>query len=109
MSDEKAKVARGSGNVFADLGLPNPEEDEAKVQLAFAIIRAIEEKGLTQTEAARRAGVQQPHISKIVGGRLQEFSCERLMVILTGLGKDIKLVIKDAPRSRQQGRLIVAG
>lgn len=109
MSEGKVKVTRGSGNVFADLGLPNPEEEEAKVQLAFAIIRVIQERGLTQTEAARRAGVQQPHISKIVGGRLREFSCERLMAILRGLGKDIELVIRDTPRSRRQGRLIIAG
>ena len=72
-------------------------------------MRTIEAQGLTQAEAARRAGVKQPNISNIVGGRLEPFSCERLMTILTKLGKDIKIVIKDAPRSRPQGRLTVAG
>lgn len=106
--DAALKVTRGSDNVFRDLGLPNPEEDLAKAQLAIAIAGTIEERGLTQTAAAKRAGVSQPHISKIMGGRLEEFSCERLMTILNGLGKDIELVIRDAPRSRRHGRLIVA-
>ncbi|MGH7248147.1 MAG: helix-turn-helix domain-containing protein, partial [Pseudomonadota bacterium] len=56
-------VTRGSGNVFADLGLPNPEERLAKAELALAISRAIKERGLTQREAAALMGIDQPKVS----------------------------------------------
>lgn len=55
-------VTRGSGNVFADLGLPNPEERLAKAELALAISRAIKERGLTQREAATLMGIDQPKV-----------------------------------------------
>ena len=101
-------VTRGSGNVFADLGLPNPEERLAKAQLAYAISQAIKERGLTQREAAKLMGVDQPKVSHILRGRLADFSTERLMGFLTGLGRDIEIVIKPSPRSRKKGRLRVA-
>jgi predicted XRE-type DNA-binding protein len=101
-------VTRGSGNVFADLGLPNPEERLAKAQLAHAIQKAIDERGLTQREAAALMGVDQPKVSHILRGRLADFSTERLMKFLTGLGCDVEIVIKPSPRSRKKGRLRVA-
>jgi Uncharacterized conserved small protein len=101
-------VTRGSGNVFADLGLPNPEERLAKAQLAYAIQKAIDERGLTQREAAILMGIDQPKVSHILRGRLADFSTERLMNFLTGLGRDVEIVIKPSPRSRKKGRLRVA-
>ena len=101
-------VTRGSGNVFADLGLPNPEERLAKAQLAYAIQKAIDERGLTQREAATLMGIDQPKVSHILRGRLADFSTERLMNFLTGLGRDVEIVVKPSPKSRKKGRLRVA-
>lgn len=101
-------VTRGSGNVFADIGLPNPEERLAKAQLAHAISRVIQERGLTQRAAAKLMGVDQPKVSHVLRGRLADFSTERLMGFLTGLGRDIEIVVKTPPRSRKIGRISVA-
>lgn len=101
-------VTRGSGNVFADMGMPNPEERLAKAQLAHAISRVIQERGLTQRAAAELMGVDQPKVSHVLRGRLADFSTERLMGFLTGLGRDIEIVVKVPPRSRKKGRISVA-
>jgi predicted XRE-type DNA-binding protein len=101
-------VTRGSGNVFADLGLPNPEERLAKAELALAISRAIKERGLTQREAGALMGIDQPKVSHVLRGRLADFSTERLMSFLMGLGRDLEIVIRPAPKSRKRGRLHVA-
>jgi predicted XRE-type DNA-binding protein len=100
-------VTRSSGNVFADLGLPNPEERLAKAQLAYAIAQAIEERGLTQRQAATLMGIDQPKVSHILRGRLADYSTDRLLGFLQGLGRDVEIVLKKAPRSRKQGRLRV--
>ena len=103
-----APVARGSGNVFADLGLAKPEERLAKAELARAIGRAIEERSLTQREAAALMGIDQPKVSHVLRGRLADFSTERLMSFLMGLGRDVEIVVRPAPQSRKRGRLHVA-
>jgi predicted XRE-type DNA-binding protein len=101
-------VTRGSGNVFADLGLANPEERLAKAELALAIARAIKERGLTQREAATVMRIDQPKVSHLLRGRLVDFSTERLMSFLRDLGCDIEIVVRPAPKSRKRGRLHVA-
>src|ERR1700730_4117889 len=97
-------VERGSGNVFADLGLPNPEERLAKADLAIRIAGVIRARRLTQASAARILKIDQPKISRLL---LSGFSSERLMQFLTLLGRDVEIVIKTAPRSRRQGHLRV--
>lgn len=101
-------ITPGSENVFADLGLPNPEERLAKAELALAIAQVIKERGLTQREAAALMGIDQPKVSHILRGRLADFSTERLMRFLIGLGRDVEIVIRAAPKSRKRGRLHVA-
>jgi predicted XRE-type DNA-binding protein len=101
------RITRGSGNVFADIGLPHPEEYLVKAQLAVAITRVIEARGLTQRQAAALMGVDQPKVSHVLRGRLADFSTDRLITFLTGLGRDVEIVVKAAPRSRKQGRLRV--
>jgi predicted XRE-type DNA-binding protein len=76
--EDVTRFERGSGNVFADLGLPNPEEALAKAGLAQAIAETIARRGLTQDEAARIMGLDQPKISAIVRGRLSGFTQDRL-------------------------------
>jgi predicted XRE-type DNA-binding protein len=101
-------VMRGSGNVYADLGFENPAEALAKAQLAILIDEAIQERGLTQREAASLMGVDQPKVSHILNGRLAGFSTQRLMEFLTALGRDVDIVVRRAPTSRRHGRLNVA-
>ena len=105
---DEIPVTRGSGNVFADLGLPNPEERLAKAQLALLIDRAIRERGLTQRAAAALMGLDQPKVSHLLRGRLRSFSTQRLLHCLTALGRDVEIVVTPAPASRKRGRLRVA-
>jgi predicted XRE-type DNA-binding protein len=98
---------QGSGNIFADLGLANPEERRAKADLAIRIAGVIRSQRLTQTGAARLLKIDQPKISRLLRGQLSGFSTERLMQFLTLLGRDIEIVIKRAPRKRQQGQVRV--
>ncbi|MGH9736213.1 MAG: helix-turn-helix domain-containing protein [Candidatus Acidiferrales bacterium] len=103
----KIQVEEGSGNVFADIGLPNPEGRLAKAGLAIRISEAIRARRLTQTRAAHILKIDQPKISRLLRGQLSGFSAERLMHFLTLLGRDIEITVKPAPRSRQQGHLRV--
>lgn len=103
--NKKNRVEEGSGNVFADIGLPNPEERLAKAELAIRIAETIRARRLTQTRAAHILKVDQPKISRLLRGQLSGFSTERLMHFLTLLGRDIEITVKRAPRSGRQGHL----
>ncbi len=103
----KAKVVRGSGNVFADLGLPNAEEKQTKARLAVAINQIIERQQLSQAVAARRLKINQPKISALSNYRLDGFSVERLMNFLNALDRDVEIVIRRKPRSRRLARILV--
>ncbi len=97
-----------NGNVFADLGLHNPEEMLAKAELAHKITSVIRDQGLTQVQAAKLLGVDQPKISALIRGRLSGFSLERLMRFLLLLGQDIRITVRASPRSRARARVLVA-
>lgn len=84
--DKLKTVYPGSGNVFADLGLPDAEEALAKARLAQEIVETIERKGLSQSEAAEMMGLDQPKVSALVRGRLSGFSTDRLFRCLILLG-----------------------
>jgi predicted XRE-type DNA-binding protein len=101
-------VTRGSGNVFADLGMSNPEERLAKAQLASLIDDAIRERALTQQDAAALMGIDQPKVSHLLRGRLSGFSTQRLIDFLNALGRDVEIVVRAAPKSRKRGRMHVA-
>jgi predicted XRE-type DNA-binding protein len=101
------EVEEGGGNVFADLGLANPEERLAKADLAIRIAGIIRARRLTQAGAARILKIDQPKISRLLRGQLSGFSTERLMQFLTLLGRDVEIVIKRAPGLRRQGSLRV--
>ena len=108
MPQEKCSYTIGSGNVFADLGLPNPEEALAKAELAQKIIVLIRKRGLTQIQAAEVLGVDQPKVSALVRGQLAGFSLERLMRFLMRLGQDIIITVEESPNSHSQARVLVA-
>jgi len=97
-----------SGNVFADLGLPKPDDLLAKAELAARIIAEIERRRLTQSQAAALLRIDQPKISALKQGRLTAFSIERLIRFLLMLGQDIRITVRDKPRSRSTARLRVA-
>jgi predicted XRE-type DNA-binding protein len=106
MATKKSDVTLGSGNVFRDLGLKNPEDLLAKAKLAARIVQIIEERKLSQTQAAKLLGIDQPKVSLIYRGRLDDFSVERLMRFLTALHRDIRIVVGEEHR-RGRGRVIV--
>lgn len=85
-----------SGNVFADLGFAAPEEELARAELAHRIATIIEDRGLTQAEAAALMGVNQPKVSALVHGRLEGFSLERLARYLITLGQDVEIIVRPA-------------
>ena len=103
----RTRYTRSSGNVFADLELPHPEERLVKATLAIEIDRIIRQRKLTQRAAATLLGVDQPKVSRLLRGRLDGYSTERLLGFLTTLGRDIDIVVRPAPRSRRLGRLKV--
>jgi predicted XRE-type DNA-binding protein len=100
-------VTAGSGNVFADIGVPEPEEELAKAQLAGRIREIVRRSRLTQVAVAARMGIDQPKVSALLSGRLTNFSSERLMRLLTRLGQDVEILVKSKPRHRQRGRIRV--
>ena len=102
-------VTVGRENVFADLGFADAEEMLTKAKLAIAIKDVIKHRKLTQAQAAELMGIDQPRVSKLVGGRLSEFSAERLMQYLVHLGLDIEIVIhRTATPNRREGVITVA-
>ncbi len=100
-------VTPGSGNVFADLGFAEPGEELAKAQLASLIGQVIKKRHLTQAAAAALMGVDQPKVSALLNGRLSSFSSERLMRLLTALGRDIDIVVRPTSGRRVEGRIRV--
>ena len=94
-----------SGNVFADLDLPDAVELDAKVRLAVAINRLLAARRLTQAEAASALSINQPKVSALKHYKLEGYSVERLMGFLTALGSDIEIRIR--PPKRSPGRIRV--
>ena len=103
------KVTQSSGNVFADLGLENPEERLAKAELAVRIAAAIKARKQTQVAAADVCRIDQPKISKLLRGDLYGFSTDQLLRFLTALGQDVEIIVRDRPRRRRnaKGKLTV--
>src|SRR5437879_8372108 len=97
------RVERSSGNVFADLGLPHPEQELLKAKLTLQIYRLVKRRGLTQTEAGKILGIKQPHVSALMRNRSGAFSVERLMDFLTALGQDVEITVK--PARKRQGEV----
>lgn len=104
----KPDVTEGTGNVFEDLGLPDSDELLAKARLASTISDLIEERQLTQSEAADLLETTQPKVSNLVNGRLEGFSLERLARFLNTLDRDVEIVVRPRPRSRKTARILVS-
>ena len=100
------EVQRGSGNVFADLGLPDADKLKIKSGLVIEIRKAMRRLGLTQQEAAKRMGITQPKVSDMMRGDLSNLSERKLMDCLNRLGYDIEIKVK--PATEPVGHLLVA-
>ena len=96
-----------SGNVFADLGYPEPDEALAKAKLAYVISTIILERGWSQTQAAEALGVDQPKISALLNGRLRGFSTERLLRFLNALDQDVEIAVRPKRKERHQATIEV--
>lgn len=92
---EGIEVEVSSGNVFADLGLPNADKLKIKSGLTIEIAKAIRERGLTQAEAAKRMGLTQPKVSSLLHGEFSNFSERKLMDCLNRLGYDIEIRVRE--------------
>jgi predicted XRE-type DNA-binding protein len=96
MSRKKPPVTPSSGNVFADLGLPDADAEFVKAQLTYHVAKHIKALGLTQTQAAQRLGISQPDVSRLMKVRPTGFSTDRLLAMLTALDLDIEIVLRPA-------------
>jgi predicted XRE-type DNA-binding protein len=100
------QVQRGSGNVFADLGLADSEKLKIKTGLVIEIRKIMKSRGLTQQEAAELMGVTQPKVSDMMRGNFSNLSERKLMDCLTRLGCDIEINLR--PSKRSIGHLKIA-
>lgn len=96
----------GSGNIFADLGLPNAEEHQLKAALVVQLGRLIKARKLTQTVAANLIGIKQPDLSNILRGHYQGFSVARLMRMLTAFNQDVEIITRPHRKAGETGRII---
>jgi predicted XRE-type DNA-binding protein len=106
MTDE-LKVHHSSGNVFLDMGMRDAEERLAKAELARLVRREISARGLTQTEAAKLLGIQQPDVSDLTRGKLARFSIARLERFLNALDLEIRIQVGPRPPGKAQAGVTV--
>src|SRR5437868_950086 len=104
-SPPSSMITESSCNVFADLGLPNPEQELMKARLTLQIYKIIKARGLTQAQAGEILGIKQPHVSALMRNRAGNFSVGRLMEFLTALGQDVQVTVK--PTRKAQGEMSV--
>jgi predicted XRE-type DNA-binding protein len=104
----KASITESNGNVFADLGLPNADQEPMKARLTLQIYRIIQGRGLTQTEAGKILGIPQPQVSALARNRAGNFSVGRLIEFLTALGQDVKITVTPARKTHGQMSVVVA-
>jgi predicted XRE-type DNA-binding protein len=109
MSDELPEFEVGSGNIFADLGLPDAEELLARAKLMSGVTRLIKERGLTQAEAAKVLGTNQPTVSDLIRGKFNKFSLERLIGFAVALGQDVEISVRTRPAGSEGPALSVVG
>ena len=103
---DRVEVHRGSGNVFADLGLPDSDKLKIKTGLVIEIRKAMRNRGLTQQDAAKRMGISQPKVSDMLRGDFTNLSERKLMDCLTRLGYDIEIRVR--PAKTEMGHLMLA-
>ena len=104
----KMKVEPGSGNIFADLGLPDAKTHFLKAQIVSEIYRLVRERKLTQARAGERLGITQPEVSRLFKGNFREYSIERLIGFLTALDRDVEITVRARKEASGQIRFTAA-
>lgn len=101
--------ADGSENVFADIGVRDPEGSRVRAELAFQIAQLIRRKGLRQNEVARILGVDQSKVSKLVRGRISGFTSDRLFRFLNALGCSVRIEVTRPQKGKRKvrGKVVV--
>src|SRR5437763_11162698 len=100
-------TAKRSGNVFADLGLPNPEQELLKARLTLQIYKIIKARGLTQAQAGEVLGIKPPHVSALMRNRAGNFSVGRLIEFLNRLGQDVRITVKPTRKARGEMAVVM--
>ncbi len=100
------KIQKGSGNVFKDLGLPNPEERLSKAKITSMICDIIEKQEISSEKAGTILGMSEAQMSDLIDGRLEAFSLERLFALLHALDQDVDIIIH--PKKRDVAQLTLA-
>ncbi len=101
------EIEESTGNVYEDLGSANANEMRVKAQLAAKIGEIIKARHLTQVQASEILGLSQPKLSEMLRGKFRGISEAKMMECLSRLGRDIQIIVKQAPRSRREGRIEV--
>ena len=96
----------GSGNIFADLGLPNAEEHQLKAALVLQLSRLIKKRKLSQSDAAKLLSVKQPDLSKMLRGHYRGYSVARMMRMLTAFNQDVEITTRPHRKTGEAGRII---
>ncbi len=104
---DNGSVEESSGNIFADTGLQQPDQELLKAKLTLQIYRLIKSRDLTQMQAGEILGVKQPHVSALMRNRSGNFSVGRLMDFLTILGQDVEINVKPAAKRKKHGEVLV--
>ena len=99
----KRDYEESSGNVFADLGFKDSEQELLKAKLTVQIYKLLSDRGITQAEAAKLLGTTQPQVSALMRCKPTSISVGRLMEFLTILGQDVQVTVKPAPRRKTKG------
>lgn len=105
MTKRRAKVHVGSGNVFADLGLPDAEDVLLKSTIVIELRRLISARKLTQTAAAKLIGISQADLSRVLRGQFRGYSEAKLMRMLTAFGQDVEITTRPR-RAGETGRIV---
>ncbi len=102
-----SEIEHGSTNVYADLGIADPEEMLVKAQLATKIAEIVKRRKLTQTQAAELLGMAQPKLSNMLRGQFRGISEAKMLEYLTKLGSDVEIVVKPVSGSQSTGHVSV--
>jgi len=105
MMGESVEYTESSGNVFADLGFDEPEEELAKAEILIQFADAVVARGLTRARAAKLLAISQPEVSALLNGNVEGFSLERLIRLLLMLDKDVSIVVE--PKRQERGQFSV--
>ena len=102
------EVKRSTGNVYADLGVPDAERLKIKTGLVIEIRKDMRRPGLTQQDAAKRMGISQRKVSDMMRGDFSSLSERKPMDCLSRLGYDIEIKVKPASKPVGHSRLAIA-